>query len=66
MIVNLNCCYSILANRRKQKDWLLWKNMHQIISRNCENSSNMLQTPPKHLFSIEIEISATVIGYWCL
>ena len=26
---NLNCFYSILANRRKQKDWFLWKTMHQ-------------------------------------
>ena len=62
MILNLNCCYSISANRRKQKDWFLWKNMHQSMSRNWENSSSMLQSPPKYLFSIEIEISATVLS----
>ena len=53
MILTLNCCYSISANRRKQKDWFLWKNMHQSMSRNWENSSSLLQSPPKHLFSIE-------------
>ena len=34
--------WRISANRRKQKDCFLWKNMHQIISRNWENSSSML------------------------
>ena len=57
----LNCFYSITANRRKQKDCFLWKNVHQSMSRNWENSSSMLQSPPKYLFSIEIEISATVL-----
>ena len=41
---NLNCFYSISANRRKQNYWSLWKNMHQSMSRNWENSSSMLQS----------------------
>ena len=36
--------------------------MHQSMSKNWENSSSMLQSPPKNLFSIEIEISATVVS----
>ena len=62
MVLNLTCCFSISANRCKQKDCFLWKNMRQSMSRNWENSSSMLQSPPKYLFSIEIEISATVLG----
>ena len=50
MILTLNCCYIILANRRQQKDWFLRKNMHQGMSRNWENSCNMLQSSPKFLF----------------
>ena len=30
----LNCFYSKSANIRKQKDWFLWKNMHQRMPRN--------------------------------
>ena len=64
MILNLNCCYSILANRRKQKDWFLWKNMHQCMSRNWENTSSMLQSPPKELFYVEWTKSFTVLLHW--
>ena len=53
--------WNIYANRRKQKDWFLWKNMHQSMSRNWENSSSMLQSLPKYFISIEIEISAIVL-----
>ena len=53
MILNLNCFYSISANRRKQKNWFLWKNMHQSMPRNWENSSSMLQLPLKYFISIE-------------
>ena len=56
-----NCFYSISAKRRKQKYRFLWKNMYQSTSRNWENSSSMLQSPPKYLFSVEIEISAIVL-----
>ena len=46
----------------QKKDWVfLWENMHQSMFRNWENSSSTLHPPPKHLFSIEIEISATVL-----
>ena len=41
---NLDCFYSISANRREQKGWFLWKNMHQSMSRNWKNSSSMLQS----------------------
>ena len=37
--------WCISANRCKQKDCFLWKNMHQIISRNWENSNSRLQSP---------------------
>ena len=43
----------ISANRRKQKNWFLWKNMHQSMSINWENPSSMLQSPPKYLFYVE-------------
>ena len=52
----------IYANRHKQKDWFLWKNMHKSMSRNWENSSSMLQSLPNYFISIEIEISAIVPG----
>ena len=29
-----NCFYSLSDNRRKQKDWFLWKNMNQRMSKN--------------------------------
>ena len=54
--------WHILANRGKKKDWFLCKNMYQSMSRNWENSSSMHQSPPKYIFSIEIEISATVFS----
>ena len=44
LIFKLNCFYSKSANRRKQKDWVLWKNMHQRKPRNWENSCSMLQS----------------------
>ena len=56
----LNCFYSISANRRKQKDWFLWKNTHQSMSRNWENSSSMLQLTQKYFNSIELNKSFTV------
>ena len=64
MILSLNCFYSISANRRKQKDWFLWKNMHQCMSRNWENTSSMLQSPPKELFYVEWTKSFTVLLHW--
>ena len=53
-----NRFYRISANRPKQKYCFLWKNMHQsskhLQCRNWENSSSMVQSPLKYLFSIEI------------
>ena len=46
--------YSILAKRRKQKDWFLWKNMHQSKSKNWENSSSMLKSIKKSCISMNI------------
>ena len=60
-----NCFYSISENRCKQKDWFLWKNMHQSMSRNWENSSSMLQSSPKYFISIELNKSFTVVKYAC-
>ena len=50
--------WRIYANRRKQKDWFLWKNIHQ---KNWKNSNSMLQSLPNYFISIEIEISAIVV-----
>ena len=55
--------WCISANKRKQKYWYLCKNMHESMSRNWKNSSSMLQSPQKYLFSIEIEIAATVLRF---
>ena len=46
------------------KDWVLWKNMHQIMSRNKKKLKYyiMLQSLPKYFISIEIEISAIVLS----
>jgi hypothetical protein len=53
MSLSLNCFCSVSANRHKQKDCFLWKNMHQSMSRNWENSCSMLWSPPKYLFYVE-------------
>ena len=54
--------WRISANRSKQKDCFLGKNIHQSMFRNWENSSSMLQSPPKYSFYMEIEISAIVLA----
>ena len=43
------------------KRLFLWKNMHQNISRNWENSSSRLQSPQKYFFSIELNESFTTV-----
>ena len=57
--------YCDFRKQTQAKTLFLWKNMHQSMSRNWENSSSMLQSSPKYFISIELNKSFTVVKYVC-